>query len=202
MELSEILRVVDEQPAWVEWSPGSLEPEAAPDQPRGFAILLRMPDVPDIQGLAQAVILESVEQARKDGAELQMKPGAVGLRLASYVVQDWRGFTGQGLRYFAQDVHTLEIFAPTEMEIPFNRQVLEILLTKSPRFFNFVDRAWREKERQSLTAREDAEKNSLNAPDSTLIPSGAPGALPTKSSSRRRSSVTNAAGPSGAPPTS
>lgn len=158
MELSEILEVTDDltRPRWVEH----------PEVP-GFAIYLRLPDVPGLRGLA----LQAMREAWKAVADqAEIDPGAVGLRLTDYSVQDWRGLTGAGLRYFAQGAQNLNIKARDDVEIPFNRQVLEILLKWSPRFYEFVDSSWRNQEDMGLKAREADEKNSLNAPAITPTP--------------------------------
>ncbi len=198
MSLNGILKVIEEQPQWVDWTPGVMENKEAPDQPRGFAILLRPPDASDIQGLASAAIHEGVRKImNEEGGEGRLKPGTVGVTLLNYLVADWRGFTGRGLRYFAQGSAALQVEAPEEIDIPFNRELLEVLLQKSFRFYDFVDRAWREQEQKTLAAREEDAKNLSSAPDSTPIPSGAPGAPKTTKGSKRRSSVTDVSGPTG-----
>jgi hypothetical protein len=160
MELSDILEVTDDltQPRWVE----------CPEVP-GFAIFLRLPDVPGLRGLALQAVSTARDRAGAEGLA-EFDPGAVGLRLTDYSVQDWRGLTGKGLRYFSEGSRNLNIKAPDDVEISFNRQVLEILLKWSSRFYEFVDRSWRNQEIQGLQAREDDEKNSLNAPGTTLTP--------------------------------
>lgn len=166
MDLSDILEVTDDltRPRWAE----------CPEVP-GFALLLRLPDVPGLRSLAISASLASLRKAAdqepKDGTRLEdVDPGAVGMRLSDYAVQDWRGLTGAGLRYFCEGARNLNIKAAPNVEISFDRQVLEILLKWSPRFFEFVDQAWRNLEAQGLHVREDDEKNSLNAPATTPTP--------------------------------
>lgn len=165
MDLSSILEVTDDltQPRWVEC------PEV-----EGFAILLRLPDVPGLRAIVHAAVMESYKSAAKadpagEGIP-RIDPGAVGMELSDYAVEDWRGLTGAGLRHFAEGARNLNIKAPPEVEIPFDRQVMKILLKWSPRFYEFVDQAWKNMENQGLTAREADEKNSSDAPATTPIP--------------------------------
>jgi hypothetical protein len=200
MELSEILEVTDDltQPRWVE----------CPEVP-GFAVLMRLPDVPGLRGLALQAVTESrLKMAETAGPEADSAagydPGAVGLRLSDYVVQDWRGLTGAGLRYFAVGTRNLVIKAPDDVVIPFSRPALEVLLKWSPRFFEFINNSWQRLESRSLAAQEDDEKNSLGAPAITPTPppdtvAGAPKKRKDSARSRR---VTGVGGPSGGPATS
>jgi hypothetical protein len=165
MELSDILEVTDDltKPRWVEC------PEVT-----GFAILLRLPDVPGLRAIVHSAVMESYKSAAKEdpagGETHRLDPGAVGLELSDYAVEDWRGLTGEGLRHFAQGARNLTIKASPEAEIPFDRQVMKVLLKWSPRFYEFVDQAWKNLENQGLKVRQDDEKNSLDAPPTTPIP--------------------------------
>jgi hypothetical protein len=166
MELSDILEVTDDltQARWVE----------CPAVP-GFAIFLRLPDVPGLRAIVHSTMMESFKAAaEKTGPDGKpagtIDPGAVGLELSDYAVEDWRGLTGAGLRYFAQGAKNLHIKAAPEVEVPFNRQVMKTLLKWSPRFYEFVDQVWKDLENQGLMAREADEKNSSDAPATTPIP--------------------------------
>jgi hypothetical protein len=193
MELSEILEVTDDltRPRWVECR-----------EVPGFALLMRLPDVPGLRTLALQPVREALEQAKKaaeSGAEVQLEvdPGAIGLKLSEYAILDWRGLTGQGLRRLAAGAENLKIKAPAEVEIPFNRQVLEALLKWSPRFYEFVDRAWKEMEGLGLQGREADEKNLSSAPDTTLTPP--PGSVPGAGAKKKGSGLSRPAKPAGGP---
>jgi hypothetical protein len=160
MELSDILEVTDDltQPRWVE----CLELP-------GFAVKLRLPDVPGMRGIATAAALESMK-GEEGAPPPEFDPGAVSLKLIAYAVQDWRGLTGSGLRYFAAGVPNLQIKAEALVSIPFRRDLLQVLLKWSPRFYEFVDRSWRQLEIQGLKVREEDEKNSESAPATSPTP--------------------------------
>jgi len=201
MKLSDILKIVDDptQPRWVE----------CPGVP-GFAILLRLPDVPGLRGLVAQAYNESLEKFKKAAAaakpgdilEDEFDPGTVGLKWSHYAVQNWRGLTGKGLNYFLAEVPGLKLKTAAKTEIPFQRDLLDVLLRHSVRFYEFVDQAWKQRQAGDMEVRQADEKNSLSAPDSTPTPNGAPGARKTTSKPKRRSSVTSAKDPSGEPQTS
>jgi hypothetical protein len=163
MELSDILEVTDDltTPRWVE----------CPEVP-GFAILLRLPDVPGLRGIASAAGREALTQAAETGGEpeLDIDFGAISLKLSDYAVRDWRGLTGAGLRHWTEKVKNLNIKTAPETVIPFDRQILHILLKWSPTFYEFVDQAWQDITNQGLQNRENDEKNSLSAPATTPTP--------------------------------
>lgn len=212
MQLSDILEIVDDptQPRWME----------CPEAP-GFAILVRLPDVPGIRGLAMQASYENLERIKKAAAEAkpgdlldeEMDPAAVGIKWAHYAIRDWRGLTRERLKFFLEGVQGLKIkapaaeeggdeLAPWREEIPFQRELLEVLLRHSVRFYEFVDQAWKQRQAGDLEVRQADEKNSLSAPASTPTPRGVPGARKTSKGLRRRSSATSAKDPSGEPPTS
>ena len=165
MELSDILEVTDDltRPRWV----------ACAEVP-GFAILLRLPDVPGLRAIVHSTVMEGFKRHAEAGPggheAARLDPGAVGLELSDYAVEDWRGLTGAGLRHFAQGARNLNIKADPEVEIAFDRQVLKALLKWSPRFYEFIDRAWKDLENQGMASREADEKNSSDAPPTTPIP--------------------------------
>jgi hypothetical protein len=199
MELSDILETTDDltRPRWVE----------CPEAP-GFAVLLRLPDIPGLRSLAQQAVFESVKEAQaaaeKTGAaSTEIDPGVVGVKWSDYAVVDWRGLTGKVLRYFAQGAAGLKIKAADDTDIALNRQVLELLLRRSARFYNFIDTAWKDLEAKSLEAQESSEKNSGSAPDTTLTPppGSVPGASRKKKNSGSRRPATPVSGRSGPPKT-
>ena len=166
MELSDILEVTSDptKPRWAE----------CPEVP-GFAIRVRLPDVPGLRAIVHSTVLEKIKEAaaadpQATGEKIQIDPGAVGLGLSEYAVQDWRGLIGAGLRYFAQGARNLDIKADPETEIPFHDQVLKTLLKWSPRFYEFVDQAWKDLENQAQASQEIDEKNSGDAPPTTPTP--------------------------------
>jgi len=212
MELSDILEVTDDltKPRWVEYS-------AAPGGPgisealQGFALLMRLPDVPGLKGLvlqASAANLPQLEgladaEAVKKLEDFALESaGAVGLKLSHYAVLDWRGLTGAGLRHFARGA-AVKVKAADETEIPFNRPLLQILLRWCRPFYDFVDRSWREMERGALEGQETEGKNSLDAPVITPTPPpvSAAGASKKRRSSAKSRPAAPAGGLSGVPPT-
>ena len=169
MELGDILEVTDDltQPRWVEYNAAPGVP-GVPEALQGFALLMRLPDVPGLKGLvlqASAVNLPQLEGLADAEAVKKMEDfalesaGAVGLKLSHYAVLDWRGLTGAGLRYFARGSR-LKIKAADDQMVPFSRQVLEALLRWCRPFYDFVDRSWRELERGALEGQENERKNS------------------------------------------
>lgn len=201
MQLSDILEIIDDptQPRWME----------CPEAP-GFAILLRLPDVPGLRGLVTQAYHESLERFKKAAAEAkpgdiledEFDPGTVGLKWAHYAVKDWRGLTGKVLQYFLAGVPGLKLKTAAKTEIPFQRDLLDVLLRHSVRFYEFVDGAWKRRQEGDSEVQTADEKNSLSAPDSTPTPNGAPGARKTTSKPKRRSSAISAKDPSGEPQTS
>lgn len=160
MNLSDILEVTGDptRPRWIE----------NPEWP-GFAILIRLPDVPGLRGLAQVAVYETSRTAA--GADpLEVDPGAVGRKWAHYAVQDWRGLTGAVLRQITAGVSGLAVKIETTADIPFQRELLDVLLRRCPRFYDFLDRAWREAEISLQAELEADEKNSGNAPATTPTP--------------------------------
>lgn len=196
MELSDILEVTDDlaTPRWVECA-----------ELPGFAILLRLPDVPGLRGLAMAAAHEAVEKAKEEmaaagdgGRHIEVDPGAIGVKWAQYAVLDWRGLTGAGLRWLLAGVPGLKIKVAEETVIPFWAEVFNLLLRRSGRFYEFVDQAWKNMESRILKDQEGDEKNSLSAPDTTLTPP--PGSVPGASKKRKNSGKSRRAGAAGARP--
>ena len=181
MELSDILEVTDDltTPRWVE----------CPEAP-GFAVLLRLPDVPGLRGLVHGAVMESIKRAadadpagKEPGPDRSRGGGPEVIRLRSGgLAGPHRGRPALLLPGGQQPQNQDR----AEVEIPFNRELLEVLLKWSSRFYEFVDKAWRDLESQGLKAREGDEKNSLSAPATTPTPQpdNVPGASKKKKNSK------------------
>lgn len=202
MELIDILEIDDQsQPRWME----------CPGLP-GFAILVRLPDVPGLRALAMQASYEIQVKVKKAAAAAaatdgdiptaEIDPGAVSVKWIQFGVQDWRGLTGEGLNYFLAGVSGFKLKTAADTPIPFQRDLLDVLIRHSVRFYEFADQAWKQRQQSDMEVRQTDAKNSLSVPDSTPTPNGVPGAHTTTSRSKRRSSATGAKVPSGEPQTS
>jgi hypothetical protein len=122
--------------------------------------------------LAQIAVYEASRQAPEGGAGdiLEADPGAVGVKWALYAVQDWRGLTGATLRRLAAGARDLAVKIAPEAEIPFRRDLLEVLLRRAPRFYDCLERAWRELETKGLAAQAEDDENLGSAPATTPTP--------------------------------
>lgn len=176
-ELSDLVEIAGDptQPRWVECK-----------EVPGFAVLMRVPDVPGLRGLAQQAVFGAAKKMREQIAAgaiapgaAEIDPGIINVNWLLYAIQDWRGLTRKALEHFFAETAVKLKEAKGEVdgnEIPFQADLCELLLRRSVRFFSFADQSWENLQSEALEALEEEDENLMNAPGSTLTPSDAPGA--------------------------